>query len=134
MQLDKNPAPPIHYPLLLVLIIVGVTVGNLLSNWISAEINEYRLQKSLEASAQALAKEMAQVRKNEQAIAQKTAIEAANQQRALEYARRISQEGQRLNQLCEEWRKTDAQLHSYTTAAEVAKHCGRYDRFVSSGN
>lgn len=134
MQLDKNPKPLIHYPLILLLIIVGVTIGNLLSGWIGAEIAEYRLKKALGASNQALALQLDKVKKAEQISAQHAAIEADNQKRAEENMRRESVEGQRLYQQCEEWRRTDAQIHSYTTTAEVNKQCGRFDRFVATGS
>lgn len=122
----EPPKEKFNFFALFVTISLGVAAGNLTSNWITAKIVEYQTKQALiELSKDA---ERATQESRLRNAAQNAAIqESLRQQRAADLT------GKKLAQTCQEWRKADSDLKSYTTRTEVEKNCSRYEKYLSTG-
>lgn len=122
----EPPKEKFNFFALFVTISLGVAAGNLTSNWITAKIVEYQTKQALiELSKDA---ERATQESRLRNAAQNAAIqESLRQQRAADLT------GKKLAQTCQEWRKADRDLKSYTTRTEVEKNCNRYEKYLSTG-
>lgn len=111
---------------LFITITLGVAAGNLMSNWITAKVVEYQTKQAL-----------IEFSKNAERATQESRLRNAAQnaatQEALRQQRAADRTGQNLAKSCEEWRKADSELKSYTTRTESAKNCSRYERYVNTG-
>lgn len=129
-----EPKSDINYPALLAVIVLGVAAGNLLSNWVTAMVIEAQVQH---ATAEANKTINAQIKSSRDAAnmqARRTAEATAASEEQLRLMRRQDATGVRLAQTCNEWKKADAELHSYTTKTEASKRCDDYERYVESGS
>lgn len=122
----EPPKEKFNFFALFVTISLGVAAGNLTSNWITAKIVEYQTKQALiELSKDA---ERATQESRLRNAAQNAAIqESLRQQRAADLT------GKKLAQTCQEWRKADSDLKSYTTRTEVENNCNRYEKYLSTG-
>lgn len=123
----------INYLALLAVIVVGVASGNLLSNWVTAKVIEIQVQEASFEASKALGAQIQSSRKAAAAQANRTADSIAENEEQIRQTRRGDRTGVRLQQACNEWRKADAELNSYTTKAEVAKNCDRYENYIQIG-
>lgn len=123
---------PNHFPLLIV-IIVGVAIGNLLSTLITAKWIEYQAQVAIAEATTVIQAQKSQAKTEATASTQRKALLNAQQQEAMRKQRASDPHGIRLHQACEEWKTTDASLHSETTQAETAIHCAQYESYIQTG-
>ncbi len=131
---DRNRGnADINYLVLLLVIVAGVAIGNLISNWVTAKVVAYETEQALAKLSTSAAAGAARARDAAITQAQKAATAIASQQEQIREQRRLDREGRRLSQACDEWRKAHAQLNSYTTNAEMTKHCTIYERYVQGG-
>ena len=122
-----------NYLAILAVIIVGVTIGNLLSNWITSEILASRAEKYAQQAAKVIASQNEKSRQVADEQNRRAAAAASARAQAEIEQRRSSKDGSRLLQICNEWRKADLEMATYTTKSESAKHCARYDRYLQFG-
>jgi len=133
---DRRRTPPAvapSYLAWLAVIIVGVTVGNLLSTYITARITAYQAEAAMAELQRSMQTQAGQARAAAAEAARRDAERQAAQQAALRDQRTDDPTGRRLWQSCADWRRADADLHSATTQAEVDRHCGRFESYVSTG-
>lgn len=123
---------PNYFPLLIV-IILGVTIGNLLSTLITAKVIEHQAQVAIAEATRAIQAQNSQAKAEATAAAQRKALLNAQQQEAMQKQRALDPHGVRLHQACQEWKNTDASLHSETTRHETTTHCSRYETYVQTG-
>ena len=110
------------YLLLLLVIAAGVTAGNLASSYIQLRI--------VAAGAQAAAVELERQLQDQQAAARER---RRTREQAQRQARAASPTGRQLAQRCADWSVADAERSVPTTRAGVAEHCGRYERYLETG-
>ena len=122
-----------NYPAILAIIIAGVTIGNLLSNWITSEILASRAERYAQEAAKVIASQNERNRQVADEQNRRAAVAASARAQAEIEQRRSSKDGSRLLQTCNEWRKADLEIGTYTTKSESAKHCARYDRYLQFG-
>lgn len=127
------PAAAPSYLAWLAVIIVGVTVGNLLSTYITARIAAHQAEAAMAGLQRSMQTQAGQARAAAAEAARREAARQASQQAALRDQRTDDPTGRRLWQSCADWRRADADLGSATTRAEVARHCGRFESYVSTG-
>jgi hypothetical protein len=123
----------INYAALLATVIIGVAAGNLISNWVTARVVAYQAEVALSELNKANAARAVRAQESAAAQARENEAAVAAQQEQVRERRRNDREGVRLRQTCEEWRRADAQLNTYTTKSEMAKHCGAHERYVEFG-
>lgn len=124
----------INYLALLAVIVVGVAAGNLLSNWVTSKVIEVQIQQATAETSKALGTQIQSSRAAAAAQASQTAAALAKDEEQVMQTRREDRTGVRLLQTCNEWRKADTELNSYTTKSEVSKHCERYERYLQTGS
>ena len=122
----KPPKEKFNFAALFFTIALGVAAGNLMSNWITAKVVEYQTKQALIE----FSKEAERATQESEA---RNAAQSAAMQEALRRQRAADRNGQKLAQTCQEWRKADSDLKSYTTRTEVEKNCSRYEKYLSTG-
>lgn len=122
----KPPKEKFNFVALFITIALGVAAGNLTSNWITAKVVEYQTK-------QALIEFSKEAERATQESRVRNAAQSAAMQEALRQQRAADRTGQKLAQTCQEWRKADSDLKSYTTRTEVEKNCSRYEKYLSTG-
>jgi chromatin remodeling complex protein RSC6 len=131
--LDSN----LDYLVLWLTIISAVALGNLLSNFITASYAEAKAEQALKEASVVLRKQSEQAQRDiaQQQAANEEAQQAAQtQQREQRRAqRRQDANGQQLARACAEWTQANTAMRTYTTQSEMAKHCGRLDRYLDTG-
>ena len=118
------------YVVLLLVILFGVAGGNLIANWAQTQIDAYRTETKGQTPKGA--------RTGAAPLQEPSRIPLAgeiirSQQEQARDQRRRDRDGVRLGQTCQEWRQANAQLNSATTASEMKRHCGVYERYVQDG-
>lgn len=122
----KPPKEKFNFVALFITIALGVAAGNLTSNWITAKVVEYQAK-------QALIEFSKEAERATQESRVRNAAQNASMQEALRRQRAADLTGKKLAQTCQEWRKADSDLKSYTTRTEVEKNCSRYEKYLSTG-
>jgi hypothetical protein len=123
----------INYLILLLVVLLGVAGGNLLSDWVGVQIAAYRGEHAAPKPAKSGRAGAGQAPETGSAKLPMPGDLLHMAQEKIREQRRLDRDGVRLSRACEEWRKANAQLHSYTTDIEMKKHCGIYDRYVQDG-
>ena len=130
----RNKRDEFNFGLLFITIALGVATGNLISNWVTAKVVEYQarlaaddLRKELQRQSQAISEE------TKRSI-ELNAAQTAARQEALRKERAADPTGQKLARACDEWRKADNELKSYTTRTEASKSCSHYESYLNTGH
>lgn len=123
----------INYLLLLIVIIVGVMIGNLLSALVTATYVNYQAKQVVAEVSQALQNQAHAAQMAEHQSQQLIVENQLARQEMVRAQRANDTNGVALGRACTEWRNADANLSSYTTRTEAAKHCTRYDHYIQTG-
>ena len=122
-----------NYAAWFLVIVLGVTCGNLLSTWLVATIVEYRIQlvaREAFKAMQATTEDAARVQR--EAFARAESASLAELAR-LRQVRASDPFGIKLARECEDWKRMNQQLPSFTAAAESEKSCLRYSNYLETG-
>ncbi|WP_018233127.1 hypothetical protein [Thioalkalivibrio thiocyanodenitrificans] len=121
------------YLALLVVIAIGVTAGNLLSTWITMKVVEHQMEQALVGISNEVTTQMNKVQRETSVLRAKARAESEALESRRRQQRLADKTGAALARACEEWQRAHEEFKSYTSETESAKHCGRLERYLTTG-
>jgi sensor c-di-GMP phosphodiesterase-like protein len=121
------------YLTLLIIIVIGVTAGNLLANWIAMKVVEHQVEQALVGISNEVTTQMNKAQRETSELRAKARAESEAQESRRRQQRLADKTGTALARACEEWKRAHEEFKSYTSETESAKHCGRLERYLTTG-
>ncbi len=132
-RFSRSSNSEVNYLLWFVVIALAVAVGNILSTAAIGAFAEYQARQALAEVNKTMRAQAQAAQKESQRARQIQAEQEATRRQQLRQQRAADATGTKLGRTCTEWQEADAALNSYTTSAEVSRHCGRYERYLETG-
>jgi Tfp pilus assembly protein PilE len=129
----RSSTSEVNYLLWFVVIALAVAVGNILSTLAIGAFADYQARQALAEVNKTMRVQAQAARKETQRARQVQAEQEATRRQQMRQQRAADATGTKLGRTCAEWQEADTALNSYTTGAEVARHCGRYEQYLNTG-
>ena len=132
-RFSRSSNPEVNYLLWFVVIALAVAVGNILSTMAIGAFADYQARQALAEVNKTMREQAQAAQKETQRARQVQAEQEATRRQQVRQQRAADATGTKLGRTCAEWQEADAALNSYTTGAEVARNCGRYEQYLNTG-